>query len=254
MTIEIDILISKLFFYFSDNIDTRSVLDHIRDLVSTTNIYIRDYRYSLNGLLLKRIAIYITDILYIFGTIKGPRGGIGFPINDASSTSNLEENLMPYVNTLAEFRTDARKIAREIKALEILKLCDNLRDEVLPNLGVRLEDRDDTGYSVVKLVDKNILLKEMEAKKQLELEKSESKRRHKCMLEKEKALKEAEKRVNPIEMFLRETNKYSAFDDKGLPTHDTEGKEVSKGLLKKLQKLQQAQEKKYNEYLLETTK
>lgn len=35
----------------------------------------------------------------------------------------------------------------------------------------------------------------------------------------------------------------------GLPTHDHEGKELSKGLLKKLQKLQQAQEKKYNEYL-----
>lgn len=35
----------------------------------------------------------------------------------------------------------------------------------------------------------------------------------------------------------------------GLPTHDQEGKELSKGLVKKLQKLQQAQEKKYNEYL-----
>ena len=35
----------------------------------------------------------------------------------------------------------------------------------------------------------------------------------------------------------------------GLPTHDVEGKEISKGQLKKLQKLQQAQEKKYNEYL-----
>lgn len=35
----------------------------------------------------------------------------------------------------------------------------------------------------------------------------------------------------------------------GLPTHDQDGKELSKGLLKKLQKLQLAQEKKYNEYL-----
>lgn len=35
----------------------------------------------------------------------------------------------------------------------------------------------------------------------------------------------------------------------GLPTHDLAGKELSKGLVKKLQKLQQAQEKKYNEYL-----
>lgn len=34
-----------------------------------------------------------------------------------------------------------------------------------------------------------------------------------------------------------------------MPTHDKEGKEVSKGQLKKLQKLYQAQEKKYAEYL-----
>lgn len=35
----------------------------------------------------------------------------------------------------------------------------------------------------------------------------------------------------------------------GIPTHDAEGKEVGKGQQKKLQKLQQQQEKRYNEYL-----
>lgn len=39
------------------------------------------------------------------------------------------------------------------------------------------------------------------------------------------------------------------YSKQGLPTHDAEGKEISKGQLKKLQKLQQAQEKKYQEYL-----
>lgn len=35
----------------------------------------------------------------------------------------------------------------------------------------------------------------------------------------------------------------------GLPTHDTEGKELSKGQVKKLKKLFEAQEKLYKEYL-----
>lgn len=35
----------------------------------------------------------------------------------------------------------------------------------------------------------------------------------------------------------------------GLPTHDTEGKELSKGQAKKLKKLFEAQEKLHNEYL-----
>lgn len=35
----------------------------------------------------------------------------------------------------------------------------------------------------------------------------------------------------------------------GFPTHDTEGKELSKGQMKKLRKLYEAQEKLYEEYL-----
>lgn len=72
-------------FNFTDNIDTRSALDAIRDLVSNSNIYIRDHSKNLNSLLLRKIAIYITDILHIFGAINGPRGGIGFPIGGSES-------------------------------------------------------------------------------------------------------------------------------------------------------------------------
>lgn len=70
-----------------DNIDTRTVLDNIRDLVSLCNVYIRDNctESTLNVLLLKRIAVYITDILHIFGVISGSRGGIGFPIESGKS-------------------------------------------------------------------------------------------------------------------------------------------------------------------------
>lgn len=70
-----------------DNIDTRTVLDHIRDIVAACNIYIRDYSAAgtVNVLLLKRIAAYITDILHVFGAINGPRGGIGFPLESGNS-------------------------------------------------------------------------------------------------------------------------------------------------------------------------
>ena len=46
-----------------------------------------------------------------------------------------------------------------------------------------------------------------------------------------------------------ETDKYSQFDEKGFPTMTAEGKEIPKAQVKKLQKLYQAQEKKYNEYI-----
>lgn len=64
-----------------------------------------------------------------------------------------------------------------------------------------------------------------------------------------KAAKLAKMKIPPGEMFLSEVNKYSKFDENGLPTHDTEGKELSKGQAKKLKKLFEAQEKLYKEYL-----
>ena len=49
--------------------------------------------------------------------------------------------VMPYLNSLAEFRGNVRGMAREVKAGDILAECDKLRDITLPDLGVRLEDK-----------------------------------------------------------------------------------------------------------------
>lgn len=41
--------------------------------------------------------------------------------------------------------------------------------------------------------------------------------------------------------------KYSQYDDKGIPTHTTDGEEVSKGQRKKLEKLWENQKKKFDQ-------
>lgn len=236
-----------------DNIDTRGTLDVIRELVTGCNIYIRDNaKKGVNKLLLRRIGEYVTDLLHIFGAIVGPRGGLGFPLTAGAGggggQQDTEALVMPFVKTMADFRGSVREQARQLKAVEILKLCDDLRDEQLPNLGVRLEDKEN-GPAAIKLMSKEALLKEREQKKAQELEKALEKERKRLEQLALQEAREAQKRINPKEMFLKETDKYSAFDENGLPTLDVEGKEVSKGQVKKLQKLQQAQEKKYNEYL-----
>ncbi|XP_065366774.1 cysteine--tRNA ligase, cytoplasmic [Calliphora vicina] len=233
-----------------DNVDTRSALDCIRDLVSAANIYIRDNRGRLNSLLLRKIAAYITDLLHIFGAIVGPSGGIGFPVGSASGEGNidLESTVLPYVEAAAVFRNQVRELAKTLKANEILNLCDQLRDDILPQLGVRLEDKEGGNFAV-KLVDRETLLKERESKKAAEAERLAEKERKKQAAAEAAAAKDAQRKINPKEMFLQETDKYSQFDENGLPTHDKEGKEVSKGQLKKLQKLQTQQEQRYKEYL-----
>jgi cysteinyl-tRNA synthetase len=102
-----------------------------------------------------------------------------------------------------------------------------LRDEILPNLSVRLEDKE--GQSVIKLVDKEVMLKERdEKKKREEAKKQEALERVKLQQQKEKE-KAVQNKINPTEMFRLQSDKHSAFDENGLPTHDHEGKENSKG-------------------------
>lgn len=197
--------------------------------MSASNVYIRDTPQR-NALLLRRIGSYITDILHIFGACAGPRGGIGFPVggqsgnedvlwtgklidlNDNIRLFQLESTVMPYLSALADFRNSIREEARTLKATDILKLCDSLRDDILPNLGVRLEDRDGAP-SAVKLVDKETLLKEREAKKLAELEKAMEKERKKAEAAAVQAVKDAQKKINPKDMFLSEVDKYSRFDE-----------------------------------------
>ncbi|XP_070154521.1 cysteine--tRNA ligase, cytoplasmic [Polyergus mexicanus] len=229
-----------------DNIDTRTVLDIIRELVANCNIYMSQNK-NPNILLLRDIAVYITKLFIIFGAISSSYDSIGFPIDDEAVDANVEETVMPYLEILANFRHKVRNFAKTLKASDILQECDILRDDILPNIGVRLEDNEED--CKVKLVNREELLKEKEMKKKLELEKNMEKEKKKAETAIAAAAKEAQKKISPNDMFRLEKDKYSQFDDKGLPTHDAEGKELSKGLLKKLQKLQQAQQKRYNEYL-----
>ncbi|XP_008484240.2 cysteine--tRNA ligase, cytoplasmic [Diaphorina citri] len=120
-----------------DNMDTRSALDSIRDCISQVNIYLRG---TPNQLLLRDIGAYVTKILTVFGCI-GDVKNIGFPLGGTGvESTNLEELVLPYLTILSEFRDNIRTEARLIKSTEILNQCDRLRDEVLPNVGVRLED------------------------------------------------------------------------------------------------------------------
>lgn len=43
-------------------------------------------------------------------------------------------------------------------------------------------------------------------------------------------------KIDPKTLFINQTDKYSAFNENGIPTLDKDGKELSKSLAKKLQK------------------
>ena len=61
-----------------------------------------------------------------------------------------------------------------MQAKPILEECDRLRDDILPNLGVRLEDKED-GPAVIKLVDRDVLMRERQEKVEMAEKKTKEK-------------------------------------------------------------------------------
>ncbi|XP_047134203.1 cysteine--tRNA ligase, cytoplasmic isoform X3 [Hydra vulgaris] len=234
-----------------DSINTVVAVQQMQSLVKLANIYIGQARQNNkvpNHAVIGGIAKYLTKMLKIFGANDGDQE-IGFSSVDVSGNLKHEEIVMPYIQLVAEFRESVRKVAREKKVPEILKMCDEIRDTKLPELGVQLEDHEGNNLPVVKLVDKETLLKERQQK----LDEIEKKRREKEELKQkqleEKLMKEAKAKVPPSEMFKLEQDKYSLFDEQGIPTHDSNGEKLSSSQLKKLKKLYTQQEKLYQKHL-----
>lgn len=137
-----------------DNINTRDAVFALRDLISAGNIYIQNGKTQksvLNAPLLKQAAVYISRILRIFGVIQSyDLDSYGLRTSEASEggQANIEDVVLPFIEVLSEFREKVRNSAKGISdsAIKgaILKTCDEIRDQKLPDLGVRLEDHEGT--------------------------------------------------------------------------------------------------------------
>ena len=146
------------------------------------------------------------------------------------------------MNVLSKFR-DQVKAGGDAK--ELFRLCDELRDDILPHLGVRLEDRAKGQEAIWKYEDKEILLKERDAKIKEKEKKEEEKRRRKE--------EEVKKKSTPASEWFKvfRAAEFSQFDTTGLPTHDAKGKELSESIRNKLKKEQNKQNEVYTKYMQE---
>lgn len=150
---------------------------------------------------------------------------------------------------VAGVRTRVRAAAREHRLTHVLQVCDTLRDDGLAELGVRLEDREEGWPAAVDLADAAVLREEREQRLAKDMERAQLKAAAKEQAARAAADKEAKYGVPPSELFRQEPDKYSQFDARGMPACDAAGKELSKGLLKKLAKLMDTHEKKHAEWL-----
>ena len=246
-----------------DDFNTPGVMNHLLDLVKLTNIYMETTTSSTStntvcGLVLRNVATYVTKILQMFGVIEDDCTAIGFTVGGSDSGGNREQIVTPILDAVQSFRSTVREKARTNDMEGVLKACDTFRDEQLPPLGIRFEDKSD-GKSIWKLDDPAVLLLEQEQKRA----EAQAKAEEKAAKAAEAAAKEALNSLSPAEYMKQLTIEetlddgttivtkpmYTQFNEEGLPTHDSNDEPLNKNQTKKVQKIFQVQQQKYEKFL-----
>ena len=231
--------------FFCDNFNTPGVVTSVLDLIKKTYEYHDkcEQKKSLKLHLVYGVAKYISDILKCLGLVYNTEFVDYFRLNESDGGKNAEEILTPFINAITDFRGEVKDTCIADKDVKkVLSICDKLRDEVLPNLGVRIEDKGNKEKSVWKFFDKEEYLKEKEKEKELK----ENKKK-----QKEAEAKEREHKLSLTakEYYATLTDKYSEFDSEGIPTKNAKGNELSKEQYNKLKKEFAKHDKQHQKWL-----
>ncbi|MCO5606436.1 hypothetical protein L7F22_060624 [Adiantum nelumboides] len=191
---------------------------------------------SSRAVLVRNAAEFITKMLVIFGLSSARENEIGFNSDVATSSGSEEAILTPYLDAVAKFRDEVRAVVKEdvdIKG-KVMGVADRFRDYTMVDLGVRLEDA--ASGSIWELVDAQTL-RNLRDEKIREAQEAKRKSLLSKLEKKKKDLDRYEAALaDPKDVFLRQKDLYSAYDLGGIPTHDGEGKELSKKARKDVEK------------------
>ena len=239
-----------------DDFDTPAALFHLGELVRDTHRYLdlcctnnnNNNSNNSNGegggssAVVRSVGRYVTWVFRCFG-LTNEGVDIGFPLG-TSSEVDKEVLLSPFLDALAKFRENVRAAAIGGLNEEVLRETDRLRDEVMPDLGVRMEDKAST--TVWKLDDEEVLRREKLQKISDKLAKDQQRE------EAARKLREREEKAKiPPEELFRSDPTFSGytFDGSGLPSLDRDGQPMSKSILKKLQKELQKQKEVHDKFM-----
>lgn len=268
-----------------DSFNTPMVMTAVSELISTFNIIANKSQLSTD--VVKNSGQFVTSMVNLLGLNgdaspqAGPIGWSGISISDAAKPyvypvarlrdelrrkARSAEGLKPenldlaakvnipsdksstneaevYVKIADQFSKDVAALKNSTTlAKDILQLCDRLRDVDLWDRGIYLEDRDDNQPALVRPVTKE----QLAARREKEL-KERQKQKAKEDAAKEAAEKSQLGKQSHREMFR--TTEYSAWDDDGIPTKDSQGEEVAKSKRKKLTKDWERQKKLHEKWL-----
>jgi len=127
-----------------DSFNTQSVMEYLDQLGSTTR-YMNKPNENINYHLIENIVVYITRLINIFGLNSSLSSDDYLeyirPTEQQTSTFNVEDIAMPYVEQSPLLRDAERTDAIAVNNENILPLCDHAINEILPESGVRFENQ-----------------------------------------------------------------------------------------------------------------
>ncbi|TAQ85605.1 Cysteine tRNA ligase [Chlorociboria aeruginascens] len=134
---------------------------------------------------------------------------------------------------------------------QIISLSDHIRDVDLPSFGVYLDDRADDQGAFIKFIPKEELLAQKEEKAAKERKRAAAREAERLAREKERLAKEGKAKVGPVDIF-RDDERFSVFDEEGMPTKTKEGGDIPKSTLKKLRKEWDRQKRAHEQWKAST--
>lgn len=166
-----------------------------------------------------------------------------------SGSRDLEKLALPYLRAVSKLRDELRRVVSTQSAETkkgLLALTDRIRDQDLTNLGVYLDDRPDNQPSLIKFIPAAELIAAREEKAAQATEKA--KKKEEARLAREKADQEAREKakVRPEDLFKND-ERYSAWNEQGLPTKMKDGSDVPKSQQKAAKKAWDKQTRLYED-------
>ncbi|CAD8205976.1 unnamed protein product [Paramecium pentaurelia] len=162
---------------------------------------------------------------------------------------NLSNGIVDCIN---QFQQQVLVASQDKNKQQLFQLCDKLRDEQLFDLGIKIEDKQQV--SIWKQYDPQELKLEREQQQKLIQQKEQIKKKEEEKKKQEELKKLEKSKIHPKDMFLTQIDKYSEFDENGIPVKDKDGNELSKKQNKVVKELWEIQNKIHNQYLLQLQK
>eukprot|EP01087_Luapelamoeba_hula_P015080 TRINITY_DN4470_c0_g1_i2.p1 TRINITY_DN4470_c0_g1~~TRINITY_DN4470_c0_g1_i2.p1 ORF type:complete len:744 (+),score=147.00 TRINITY_DN4470_c0_g1_i2:33-2264(+) len=235
-----------------DNFNTPEAVGVLFKITSDVNAYLdfvskTSHAGGVRALLVAKIVRYVARIFGIFG-VEFPEFGFGAGAA-APAVSAASSDRDALVDVVVNLRKQVREAMKGKPNPEILALMDQLRDEIMPEFGVRITDEGKVPWTPVSA---SALKAEIAENKRIAAQKIREKKQKRLeQLNRDIPGWEA-KAMPPQELF--HTPEFSAWNEQGLPTHLGDGSELPASKKKALEKKLSTHTANYKKYLTQLEK